>query len=87
MTFGCPRRHRRFSMEVHYKLDYVRENSHIGMPTTSSTEGESLAVRVRNVINQFSLGSKRFGITSYGHTNLERFKAILESTFDNTGVF
>ena len=74
-------------MEAHYKLEYVRKNSHIGMPTTSSTEGESLAFTVSNVTNQFILRLKLVGITSDEVTYMSVCKAILESNFDNTGVF
>ena len=52
-----------------------------------NTDGESLAVPVSNVINQFSLGMKVVVITSDGGTNLAICKAILESTFDNTVLF
>ena len=74
-------------MTAHYTLDHVKEHAHIGMPITTSTDGESIAVPVGNLINQFSLGSKLVSTASYGGTNLDRCKAILESTFDNTGVF
>ena len=57
------------------------------MPTITSTDGENLAVPVGNVINQFNLGSKLVGIASDVVTNLARCKDILESTFDNIGVF
>ena len=57
------------------------------MPIKTSTDGESLAFLVGNVINLFNLGSKLVVITSYGGTNLEICKAILEITLHNTGVF
>ena len=74
-------------MTAHYTRDHVREHDPIGMHITTSTDGESLAVTVGNIINQFNLGSKIAGITSDGGTNLETCKAILEITFDNSGVF
>ena len=74
-------------MTEYYTRDHVRENAHIGMPITTSTAGESTSFTVVNVINKFNLGSKLISITSYGGTNLEIYKRILESTFDNTGVF
>ena len=74
-------------MLEHYTGDNVRENAHIGMPITTSTDGKSLVGTVSNVINQFSLGLKPVGITSDGGTNLAIRNAILEITFDNTGVF
>ena len=73
-------------MTENYTRNHVREHVHIGIPITTSTDGESLAVTVGNVINQFNLWSKLVGITSYGGTNLARCTAILDSTFDNTGV-
>ena len=57
------------------------------MPIITLTDGESLVVLVGDVINQFNFGSKLVGITSEGVTNLERFKAILDSTSENTGGF
>ena len=74
-------------MAEHYKFEHVSNHGHIGMPITTSTGVKSLAVTVSNVINPLSLGSKWFGITSGGGNNLTICKVILESTFDNTGVF
>ena len=74
-------------MTAHYTSDHVREHAHIGIPITTSTDGESLAVTVGNVINQFNLGPKLVGITSDGGNNLAICKAILESAFVNAGVF
>ena len=42
---------------------------------------------VSNVINHVNLGSKLVFISSDGGNNLARRRAILEITFDNTGVF
>ena len=74
-------------MTEHYTHENFRENAQIRVPVTTSTDGESLVVPVVNLINQFSLSSKLVGINSDGRTNLAIFKAILESTFDNTVVF
>ena len=71
-------------MTEHYICEHVIEHTHIGMPITPSTDGESLEFPVSNVINQFILGSKLVGITSDGGTKLDRCKVILDSTFDNT---
>ena len=57
------------------------------MPITTSTDDDIIAVPVDNVFNQFSLGSKLVGITSDGGTDLAICKVILESNFDNMGVF
>ena len=57
------------------------------MPTTTSTDGKSHAFPVSTVIIQFILGLKLVGIISDGGFHLEIYKAILESTFDNTEVF
>ena len=75
------------TVTYNYTCEHVRENAHIGIPITTSTDVESLAVPVGNVINQFNLGSKLVGITSDGGTNLVICKPILKSTFDNMGVF
>ena len=74
-------------MTENYTREHIREYDNIGMPITTSTGGETLEVPVIPVINQCSLGLKLFCITIDGRTNLARCKAILESTFDNTGVF
>ena len=66
---------------------HAREHDPIGMPIITSTDGDSLLVPVRNLINQFNLGSKLVGISSDDGTNLERCKAVLEINFDNTGLF
>ena len=87
MNLGYPIRHMIFLMTANYKREHFREHDHIRIPITKSTGGESLSVPVSNAIKQFNLGPKLVGITSDGRTNLSRCKAILESTFDNTGVF
>ena len=58
-----------FSMTAHYTREHVREHAHIRIPITTLTDGESISVQVSNLIDQFSLGSKLVGITSYGRTN------------------
>ena len=74
-------------MTEHYTRGHVRDHAHIGMTITTSNGGDILEVLVGNVINQFNLGSKIVGVTSDDGTNLATCKAILESTFYNTGVF
>ena len=65
-------------MTEHYTHENFRYHAHIKMLITKSIDGKSLIVPVNNVINQFSLGSKLFHITSDGGTNLARYRAILE---------
>ena len=72
-----------FSMTAHYTRDHVRDHANIIIPIKTSTDG----VMVGNVINQFNIGYKLVSITRDGGTNLATCKAILESTFDNMGVF
>ena len=72
------------SITEHYTQENVREHSHIGMPITTSTYGNSPAVPVRNVSNQFIMVSKLVGTTSYGENNLAICNAILEVNLDNT---
>ena len=74
-------------MKARFTCFHVRENDHIGMPITTYTDGESLVVPVSSFINQFSLATKLVGITSGGGTNMARRKEVLESNFENTGVF
>ena len=70
-----------------YTRDNVRDHTHIGIPITTSTDGEILAYTIVNVIHQFNLVSKLVGITSDGKTNLATGYDILESSFDNMGLF
>ena len=56
-------------MTAYYTSDHVREHNHTGIPITTSTDGDGIAVLVGYVINQFSLVSKLVGITSDGGTN------------------
>ena len=74
-------------MTAHYTHEYVRVHAHIGMLITESTDDDIIEVPVGNVINQLNLGQKIVGIPSDGGTNLETCKDILESNFDNMGVF
>ena len=53
-----------FSMTAYYTRNHVRDKAHIRIPITTSTNGESLAVQIGNVINQFNLAPKISGITS-----------------------
>ena len=76
-----------FLMIAYYTRDRFREHARIGMPITTSTDCESLVVLVGNLINQLNLGSKMVCISNDGRTNLARCRDILESTFENTGVF
>ena len=72
---------------THYTHDHVREHACIRMPITTSIDEEIPEAPVNNVINQLNLGSKLVGKTSDGRSNLAMCKAILESNFDNMGVF
>ena len=74
-------------MMDHFAREQSREYANIGMTITTSTDGESLAVPVRTFINQLILGKKLVGITSDDGINLEICKEILESNFDNPGLF
>ena len=87
MTSGCQIQHNIFSMTAHLTRSNVREHAHISMPTTTSTDTVSISFPVSSVIKHFILGKKLVGLTSDGKTNLVIYKAILESNFDNTGVF
>ena len=76
-----------FSNTAHFTHYHVMEDAHIGMNITTSTDSESVVVPLSSFISQFSLGKKLVVITSDVGTNLSICKAILESNFDNTGVF
>ena len=44
-----------FSMKAHFTSYNVRDHDHIGMPITTYTYSDSIAVSVSSVINQFIL--------------------------------
>ena len=59
-----------FSLTVHYCTGTNRNNTHIGMPSTTDTDYVYLSKSVIEVVDNFGLEAKILGITSDGGVNL-----------------
>ena len=76
-----------FSLMAHYCIGQERKNTHIGIPSTTNTDGVSLSLSVMDVVENFGLEAKIVGITSDGSGNLWVFREALESNYTNESVF
>ena len=65
----------------------VEKNTHIGMPSTTATDGGSLYSAVMEVVDNFGLEGKIVGITSDGGGNLWVCREALELKYTNDSVF
>ena len=74
-------------MTAHYYTGQERKNTHIGMPSTTATNGVSLSLSVMEVVENFGLEAKIVGITSDGGGNLRVCREALESKYTNDYVF
>ena len=75
------------SLIAHYCTGRGRENTHIGIPSTNSTDGVSLSLSVIEVVENFGLEAKILGITSDGGGNLRVCRESLDSKYTNNSVF
>ena len=76
-----------FSLTAHYCTGQERKNTHIGMPSTTATDGVSLSLSVMEVVENFGLEAKIVGITSDGGGNLRVCREALESKYTNDSLF
>ena len=53
-----------FSLTAHYCTGQERKKTHIGMPSTTDTDGVSLSLSVMEVVENFGLEANIVGITS-----------------------
>ena len=63
------------------------KNTHIGMPSTTATDGVSLSFSVMEVVENFGLEAKVVGFISDGGGNLWVCGEALEYTYTNDSVF
>ena len=63
------------------------KNTHIGIPSTTSTNGVSLYFSVMEVVENFCLEANIVGITSDGGGNIRVCREALESKYTNDSVF
>ena len=63
------------------------KNTHIGMPSTTATDGVSLSFSVMEVVENFGLEAKIVGTTSDGGGNLQVCREALVSKYTNDSVF
>ena len=68
-----------------HRLGY--KNTHIGMPSTTATDGVSLSLSVMEVVKNFGLEAKIVEITSDGGGNLCVCRESMESKYTNDSVF
>ena len=76
-----------FSLMTHYCNSPDRNNTHIGMPYTTATNGVYLSKSVMEVVNNFGLEAKTVGITSDCDGNIWVCREALESKYSNDSVF
>ena len=76
-----------FSFTAHYCTGQEIKNTHIGMPSTTATDGVSLYLSVMEVVDNFGLKEKIVGITSDGGGNFWVCREALESKYTNESVF
>ena len=75
-----------FLLTAHYCTGPERNNTHIGMPSTSDTHIFSLSFSVMKVVENFGSEAKIVGITSDGDGNLWVCREALESKYTNNSV-
>ena len=71
------------SLTAHYCTGRERKNNHIGMPSTTATDGVSLSLSVMEVVENFGLEENIVGITSDCGGNLWVCREALESKYNN----
>ena len=74
------------SLISHYCTGPNINNTHIGMPYTSSTDIFSLSKSVMEVMENFGLEAKIVGSTSDGGDNILVFREALELKYSNNSV-
>ena len=74
-------------MKAHYCTGPDRNNTHIGMLSTTATDGVSLSKSAMEVVDKFGLEKKVVGITSDDGGNLWVYRKALESKYRNDSVF
>ena len=73
-------------MTAHYCTVPERNNTHIGMPSSTPTDGVSLSFSVMEVVYNFVLEANIVGITSDGGGNIRFCRETLESKYTNDSV-
>ena len=72
---------------VHYCTCSDINNTHIGMTSTTATDGVLLSKYVMEVVENFGLEENIVGVTSDGGGNFWVRREALESKYNNEGVF
>ena len=75
-----------FSLAAHYYTIPDRNNTHIGVPSTTTTDGVSLSKYVEEVVENFGLKANIVGITSDGGGNIRVCREALESKYSNDSI-
>ena len=72
---------------MQYCTGLDRNNTHIGIPSTTYTDGVFLSLSVMEVVEKFILEAKILGINSAGGGNLWVCREALDSKYTNDSVF
>ena len=75
------------SLREHYCTYPERKSTHIGISSTTATDGVSLYLSIMEVVENFGLEANIMGITSDGGGNLRVCREALESKYTNESVF
>ena len=76
-----------FYLTVHYCTGPDKNNTHIGMPSTTATDGVSLSKSIAEVVDNFGLEENIVGITSNGGGNFQVCREALELKSRNDSIF
>ena len=76
-----------FPLVEHYCTGPQRNNTHVGMPSTTDTYGVSLYFYIMVVVENFRLEANIVRIISDGGGNLRVFMQALDSKYTNESVF
>ena len=76
-----------YSLTTHYCTIPDRNNTHIGISSTTATDGVSLYKYVMEVVENFGLEENIVGITSDGVGNIWVCREALDSKYSNESVF
>ena len=74
-------------MTTHYFTGPERNNTHIGMPPISTTDGVFLSLLVMGMVENYGFEAKAGGINSDGGGNIWVCRESLESKYTNDSVF
>jgi hypothetical protein len=82
-----PRAEEIVSLDGHYVTGVVKAHTHLGMPWSKGTDGQSLSIAVKSCIDKFHLRCKVISYASDGGGNLKTCKDYLNEMVSNDAIF